>query len=249
MILKKTRFALAGLWFAAVSLLCLVPFVARWRDTRNNALFCRLLARPMLGLLGLRAEVLHPERMHLHRPCVFVANHQTNFDVVVFSLAFPSRTVVVAKQSLTRIPVFGWLLFLGGNLLIDRSNHKDAMGAMRAADDAIQGRGTSIFFFPEGTRSHGKGLGPLRKGAFVCAARNGVPLVPVVASSTGKGYDFGRWRAGEVRVEVCEPIPTGKGDLDDLDGLMERVRTVFEETTRRLDETAGNGKASESVAT
>jgi 1-acyl-sn-glycerol-3-phosphate acyltransferase len=44
--------------------------------------------------------------------------------------------------------------------------------------------GASLLFFPEGHRSRTGRLQPLRKGAFLIAARNGVPVVPVTIAGT-----------------------------------------------------------------
>jgi 1-acyl-sn-glycerol-3-phosphate acyltransferase len=239
MILVAMRFLLVGLSFVIASLACLPLFLVRWRNPRNNAIYSRMLAWPIVRILGIRSQVIHPERLGEIRPCVFVANHQSNFDLIVFSLVFPTNTVVLAKRSLAYIPLFGWLLFLGGNLLVNRGDPKNTMGAMRDADEAISERGTSVWFFPEGTRSKGKGLGQLRKGAFMCAARNEVPLVVIVAASPRGGFDFTRLRAGELRLEVLPPAPTSRADLENIETVIERTRLAFEETSQRLAATVG----------
>ncbi len=232
-LLKALRFGLTGVWFGVVSLSCLPLFLVRWKNPDNNRIFCRFLAVPLMRLLGLKVEIRGRERMNSHQPCVFVANHRSNFDIVIYSLIYPRRTVSVGKRSIGYIPVFGWLFTLGGHLLVNRSDSRNTMKAMRSADDVISKEGTSIWFFPEGTRNRGGELGPFKKGAFVCAARNGVPLVSIVASRPSGNLDFGRWRAGTLRLEVLEPLLTTPADLENLEALMNRVRSGIQEGLAR----------------
>lgn len=225
-----------------VSITCLPFFLVRWKNPNNNWIFCRYLSVPLMWLLGLRVEYRGLQRMDSHRPCIFVANHRSNFDIVIFSLLYPRRTVAVGKRSIGYIPVFGWLFFLGGHLLVNRSDSRNTMKAMRSADDVIQKERVSIWFFPEGTRNRGGELGPFKKGAFVCAARNGVPLVSIVATRPYGELDFGKWRAGTLRLEVLEPLATSPSDLENLEDLMNRVRTGIQET---FDRNSNVGRAAQ----
>jgi hypothetical protein len=73
----------------------------------------------------------------------------------------------------------------------------------------------------------------------MCAARNEVPLVVIVAASPRGGFDFTRLRAGELRLEVLPPAPTSRADLENIETVIERTRLAFEETSRRLAATVG----------
>ena len=67
-------------------------------------------------------------------------------------------------------------------------------------------RRLSIWMFPEGTRSRGRGLLPFKTGAFHTAMQAGVPIVPVVASSYANQIDLNRWDNGEVLIEMLPPL-------------------------------------------
>ena len=121
---------------------------------------------------------------------------------------FPPRTTTIGKKSLRWIPVWGWVYYLGGNLLIDRGRHDRAMGTIQDAETLITEKRVSIWIFPEGTRSRGKEMGPFKKGAFHLALGTGLPLVPVTISSYTKRLNLWRWRAGTVLVDCMDPIPT-----------------------------------------
>ncbi len=65
----------------------------------------------------------------------------------------------------------------------------------------------SVWMFPEGTRSRGRGLLPFKTGAFHAAIGAGLPIIPIVCSSTG-GVKLNRWNNGHVIVEMLPPIST-----------------------------------------
>jgi 1-acyl-sn-glycerol-3-phosphate acyltransferase len=60
--------------------------------------------------------------------------------------------------------VFGLLYWLTGNLLIDRNNRAKAHGTIAQVVKHIQKRNISVWMFPEGTRSRGRGLLPFKTG-------------------------------------------------------------------------------------
>jgi 1-acyl-sn-glycerol-3-phosphate acyltransferase len=114
------------------------------------------------------------------------------------------------QEELVWLPLFGILFYLSGNVLIDRSNRSRAIDTIRQVVDKIRSRRISIWMFPEGTRSRGRGLLPFKTGAFHTAMQAGVPIVPVVATSYAKQIDLNRWDNGEVHIEMLPPIdPNG----------------------------------------
>ncbi len=110
--------------------------------------------------------------------------------------------VAVGKKSLLWLPFFGLIFWLSGNVLIDRSNRSRAIGTIGQVVERIKNRGTSIWMFPEGTRSKGRGLLPFKAGAFHTAVQAEVPVVPIVCSSYFGQIDLNRWDNGEVLLEV-----------------------------------------------
>lgn len=81
---------------------------------------------------------------------------------------------------------------------------------------AVQ-QGTGLAVFPEGTFVAAPGLLPFHLGAFLAAARAGVPVVPVAISGSRRLLPADRWwpRPAALRIEVCPPVvpPAEAGDL------------------------------------
>lgn len=229
------RIVAIGFYFAGATLVALPIFFVRFRSTKNNGLFTRMVAPISRKILGFRVISRNRGKVEPNMPCVFTMNHQAALDILVNSEIYPDRCVLIAKKSLAWIPVFGWLLYLSGNLLLDKANRKHSISKMNQADEAIQNRKLSIWIFPEGTRSYGAGLGQFKKGAFHCALKNQVPIVPVVVSTYAKGLDFNRLHAGSVIIDVLDPIQTAGKSVADLESFIAECHSVMLAAIERLD--------------
>jgi 1-acyl-sn-glycerol-3-phosphate acyltransferase len=190
--------------------------------------YARVLARLTQRPLGVeQVEIVGEENLYRERPCVYIANHQSTLDVPVLASVYPDGAVVIAKKEVRKIPLFGWLFDATGNILIDRADRKQAVGALKAVTDEMQRRNVSVWIFPEGTRGRQPGeLLPFKKGAFQMAIAAQCPLVPVVMSPLQPVVDTRgrRIRPGRMEVHVLEPIPTRGLTQADLDTLLADAR-------------------------
>jgi lysophosphatidate acyltransferase len=154
---------------------------------------------------GSRFEIVEGAEYLSTRPAVFLANHQTELDVLLLGTIFPPYCSVTAKKSLKRIPFLGWFMALSGTVFIDRANRRTALKAFEGAADQIQREKQSVFIFPEGTRSYSAkpDLLPFKKGAFHLAIQAGVDIVPIVAENYSHVLSIEnlRFNAGTIRVK------------------------------------------------
>ncbi|WNO60126.1 1-acylglycerol-3-phosphate O-acyltransferase [Rheinheimera sp. MMS21-TC3] len=157
-------------------------------------------------ILGIKVEVRGLEHIDYTQPYVYVANHQNNLDLFTISNAVQPRTVTLGKKSLKYVPFFGQLYWLSGNILIDRTNRTRALSTMLAAAQRISRENISVWMFPEGTRSYGRGLLPFKAGAFHIALEAKVPLMPVCMSTTHQQFKLNRWNNGKVIIQILAPI-------------------------------------------
>lgn len=173
---------------------------------RNNVHLTSMLLGQVSKVLGLEVEIRRPESVKNLGPAVYIANHQNSYDLFTISGAVPPNTVSVGKKSLKWIPFFGQMYWLTGNILIDRKNTSKAMNTIALTADKIREKELSVWLFPEGTRSNGRGLLPFKTGAFRTALKAKVPIVPVCASNIHGSIKLNRWNNGKMIIEFQQPI-------------------------------------------
>lgn len=177
------------------------------------------------------------EKLERSRPCVFVGNHQSIMDILVFGAVVPRRTVAVGKRELAKIPLFGWFFVRSGNLVIDRGNSDAARRMLAVAAKRLKNEGLSVWFMPEGHRNPGAELLPFKTGAFRLAAAAGVPIVPVVAAPLESIVDTRRLLAypGRLAMAVLEPIlPPPSGDDAAIAACAVEARAAMQKELDRL---------------
>lgn len=117
------------------------------------------------------------------RSYVVVGNHQSQYDIFVVYGWLPIDFRWVMKIELRKVPIIGYYCHKAGHIYIDRSNSAAAVATINAAKAKICG-GTSVFFFPEGTRSKTGQLLEFKKGAFKFAIDTALPILPVTIKGT-----------------------------------------------------------------
>ena len=99
---------------------------------------------------GVRVEVRGLEQLTPGATYVFVANHQSIYDIPVLFASLPFQLRIIAKESLGRFPFLGWHLRRTGHMLVDRRRPNRA--AIFAWARSLPARGLSLIVFPEGTQ-------------------------------------------------------------------------------------------------
>jgi len=180
----------------------------------------------ILATTGVRVDVRGLERLERGRTYIFVANHQSIYDIPVVFASLPFQLRIIAKESLGRFPFLGWHLRRTGHLLVDRRN-PDRVGILRRWR-ALVGEGLSLIIFPEGTRSADGRVGPFKAGSFLLAIEAGLPVVPISLDGTRFVMRKGRLttRPGHARLLVHEPIDTTGLQPGDARALAERAREI-----------------------
>ncbi|OCG73050.1 acyl-phosphate glycerol 3-phosphate acyltransferase [Gilliamella sp. Nev6-6] len=207
------------------------------RNPKNVARFAHLFGFVFKPIMGIKVDTrIYPDIDKLGS-CVYIANHQDNYDVIVAANVLQPKTVTVGKKSLAWIPFFGQLYYLTGNILIDRDNKSKARNTIGKVVNEIKKRGISIWMFPEGTRSRGRGLLPFKTGAFKAAIAAGVPIVPICVSQTND-IKLNRLNNGHMIVEMLEPIETKNLCKEDARALMEQCYTKMANKIAQINDEA-----------
>jgi 1-acyl-sn-glycerol-3-phosphate acyltransferase len=117
--------------------------------------------------------------------------------------------VIVLKQSLSKIPLFGWLTRRYGVIPVDRSAGAKALREMLSAGRAATAAGRSVMIYPEGTRVPHGSSPRLRAGFAGMYRALGLPVVPVAVDS-GRLWTKGLIKKpGVVHFRIGETIPAG----------------------------------------
>ena len=211
------------------------------RNPKHVHTFGRLFSK-MSRVFGIKLEFRFADGAEDVGPSIYIANHQSNFDLITVSGAVMPRTVTVGKKSLVWLPLFGQLYWLTGNILIDRANRTKAAGTIGQVVEKIKQNKVSVWMFPEGTRSRGRGLLPFKTGAFHAAIGAGVPVVPIVCSST-EHVKLNRWDNGVVIVEVLPPVSTEGYTKEDVRQLSNKCRDLMESKLAELNAEAAQRPA------
>lgn len=160
-------------------------------------------------------------------PVVFAANHASALDIPILFGYLPADFRVIHKSSLSRIPLLGLYLQMGGHVALDRGNPFRATRSLAAAANHIR-NGTSVAAFPEGTRSRDGSVGRFKRGSFVIALKAGVPLVPLSIVGVKEVAPRGilTLRSGGVRLRIHPPVQTADRSLEDAEILAQDIRRV-----------------------
>lgn len=220
----------------AATLICLVGTVyalIRLRHPSSVGVVARSFGA-LHSLVGLK--VITRPKPEFTQPAIYIGNHQNNYDMMTIASMVPQNTVSIGKRSLIWIPFFGLVYWATGNIFIHREKRSSAISTMNKVAEIIKEKQISIWMFPEGTRSRGRGLLPFKTGAFHTAIAAGVPIVPVVCSNLHNKVDLNRWDNGTVICETLEPIDTTGYSRENVRELIEKCQTVMAEKIAQLDQ-------------
>jgi len=170
-------------------------------------------------------------------PQIFMANHQSIYDILVLAGYLPVQFRWLAKKELFRIPFMGWHMSRGGYIKIDRANLRAAARSIIEAGRRIKS-GVSVVIFPEGTRSLDGRLQPFKPGGFSIALEAGVPIIPIGIYGSKDIIRKGSLRVnrGSIGVSVGKPILVASYRKSEKKRLMEEVRRAIESELLRAKE-------------
>jgi 1-acyl-sn-glycerol-3-phosphate acyltransferase len=221
--LLYASYAWTVLFLVAVPTWALVSIVRR--PSLARAIYHRA-ARLLASLSGVRVSVTGKQNLP-SGPHVLAANHASYIDAIVLGAALPPqhRYAFVAKREFAQ----RWIprLFLRGvdAVFVERYDPRQGVEDVGRVEQAARA-GASPAFFPEGTFDRRPGLRALHMGAFLVAARTGLPVVPVGLRGTRSILRGEGWfpRSGAVSVAFGTPLAPHGNDWAAAVDLRDRVR-------------------------
>ena len=197
-------------------------------NPRTGGIFAVLWARVNAFFTPMAVTVLGAENIEPGTSYVIAANHQSQYDIYVLYGWLGVDFKWVMKKELEAVPVLGLACKVLGHIYIDRSDSKSAVETIRAAKTKIV-NGTSVLFFPEGTRSSDGKIGSFKKGAFKMALDLGIPVLPVTINGTRNILPKGSLdlMPGGATMIIHKPIPVTNYHEENVSELMDRTRMII----------------------
>ena len=164
------------------------------------------------------------ENIDRSKPYVIVLNHTSGVDIIA-AYKIPLNFRWVSKREVFRLPFFGPMLLVHGDIPIERGNAAAAMAKVIHEGKIWLGRGASVAIFPEGTRSKDGEIHRFKAGAFSLAKEAGVEILPVVM--TGTAAMFRGWRmnwTNRIRIRVLPAVSVEEAAEMDVKGLAQKVQ-------------------------
>jgi len=223
--------------FLLINIVLLVVCIAR-PFHKNNVHIAGQLYSLMAKIVGLKLIIQQDSAVKINEPYVYIANHQNSFDVITICKAALPGVVTIGKKSLKWIPIFGQIYWLSGNILIDRKNSGRARNTLDVAANLISKKRTSVWLFPEGTRSYGRGILPFKQGAFRLASTTNEPVVMVTASNLHKKVKWNRWNNGIVIIDISAPqaMTLEHSVKEWMAHFNDQMKQKFEQLNTQVDE-------------
>jgi 1-acyl-sn-glycerol-3-phosphate acyltransferase len=143
-----------------------------------------------MKILGTGLKFIEKTKVPIDRPIIFVANHQSMFDIVglIWYLRKHFPVFVSKKELSSGIPSISYNLKKSGSALIDREDGKQAVVEIAKLGKMIKETNFSACIFPEGTRSRTGTMKPFAVGGIAVLMKKApnALIVPVAIENVNK---------------------------------------------------------------
>jgi 1-acyl-sn-glycerol-3-phosphate acyltransferase len=198
------------------------------------------VARSLFNLV-MKVEVSGLKYFPREGPVILAAIHITEFDAFPMQSALPRRIFFMGKAELFQNPLMDFLLRNLSGFPV-RRGEKDQWAMRHAAK--VLNHGQTLGMFPEGRRSHGKGLAVAKTGAARLAIGANCPIL--LMAIVGSAQFFTRFsRRARVQLTLLPPLFPKPGEnpqaLTDrlmftlAQALPEDIRGVYAERPRGFE--------------
>ncbi len=198
----------------------------------RNSLRC--LAKGVVFFAGLKLQVIGEENL-LNTPVLYVANHQSYFDAIITLAQDNMDFGFIAKKEISKIPFLAPWMKLMGCIFLDREDIRAGMQVILSAIENIK-TNTSVFIFPEGTRSKDCAINEFKGGSFKVATKSNCPIIPVTIKGTYNAYEAHapRITPEKVLLVIGEPIYTDKLSPESKKNISVWVQEIISNTYESL---------------
>ena len=229
------KWLLFGPFLVCTTFLCggLTVLTASLTGPRSASVFGVIWARLNSLATPMLVKTRGKENIRKTQSYVIVSNHQSQYDIFVLYGWLGIDFKWVMKKELRKVPALGIACEKIGHIFIDRSNTEATLDSLNEAKSKIVD-GTSVIFFPEGTRSKEGNLGNFKKGAFKMALDLQIPILPVTISGTRailptQSFDL---FPGRACMTIHPPVDISDYNNGNIKTLMAETRDIIASVPR-----------------
>ncbi len=185
----------------------------------------------LLKIAGAKIIVQGKENLIKNEPCIFVANHRSQYDIPIMLTKVDDKPIaLLSKIEVDKLPfVRKWMRMLHC-VFVDRKDARKSMMALNEAIEVVKS-GYSMAIFPEGTRFKGEegDVGEFKGGAFRIAAKTKAPIIPIAISNSRAIMEANHniMTPGTIIVKILPPIQTQALTKDEIKELPETLREMI----------------------
>lgn len=165
---------------------------------------CRPLASGLRKLMGVKFIVTGLDNIPKDDGFLIVSNHESNYDVIAASEAFPMPIGFIGKKELGKIFFFPWTVEGLGGFLIDREDIRSQVKVISEAAKKVQD-GNVVLIFPQGRRTAIEE--DFKPGSLKIAFKAKKTIVPIRITGSRLAFeDFRFSNPPTVTLDILEPI-------------------------------------------
>ncbi len=135
---------------------------------------------------------------------ILMGNHTDNFDIVLIETVYKNEKIIsVAKEEITKIPVFKYLVTKTGMILANRKDKRAILKMIKEIKEKTE-QGYKISLFPEGTRNKGDytKLIEFKKGPKGVVERLNLKVQPFVIINLPKAFKKHPFRIEKQTIKI-----------------------------------------------
>lgn len=180
-----------------------------------------------------KVRVTGMENVIYGRSYVVVSNHQSMLDIPLL-YALPFNFKWVSKKEVYKIPIFGWVLWMHGDVAIERGGAASTKAMLKKCEDYLKD-GISIIMFPEGTRTKTGCVNGFKEGAMILAQQSGADILPVVIDGTFDAFGKGGIKTPHTfQVRILAPISANEISQTPVKELRDTLNTLMCDTHKTI---------------
>lgn len=175
-----------------------------------------------------RWRVFHSERVPLTGSVILASNHASFLDPPLVGSGIHRGINYLARKSLFKFPLFGWVLRTVNAVPVDREGGGAA--GLKSVLDRLNAGG-AIILFPEGTRSPDGKLQPARSGIGLTVIKSNALVVPVRVFGTYEAYGRNRRfpRPHRVAVKYGKPLDFAAYRAEAKTCSKDRLKEIYQQ--------------------